>query len=123
MGNNIGKEVLTIFEEGMKQAYHLIWSSVIKPLLVEHWFAIFIILLVLFVVGFAKAMFGRWGTLGSLIYNFLYFGTLLVVVLIWGTDIFTNDWFNFACAVVLYPVCYLLSGLVLDKFEFRRYRY
>jgi hypothetical protein len=116
----MGTWFLAIMDESYKQAYKLIWTSTIKPFLAEHWFALLFILLVLFVINFTKAMLGRWGSLGSLIYNVLYFGVLLATVAIWGTDIFVSDFFNFACAVILYPVCYFITGWILDKFNLRR---
>jgi hypothetical protein len=60
-------------------------------------------------------MMGRWGSLGSLLYNFFYFGTLYIIGLLWGPEIFVDDLFNAACAVVLYPACYLLVGYILER--------
>lgn len=118
-GKDMGVWFLNAMEQGIIQAFRMIWSAV-KPLLVEHWLMIILVLFALFVIFFAEAMIGYWGSLGSLIYNTLYFGTLLIVILIWGTDIFVNDYFKLACAVILYPTCYFISGWALDKFGFRR---
>jgi hypothetical protein len=65
-------------------------------------------------------MMGRWGGLGSFLYNFFYFGILLVIGLISGSEVFVDDYFNVACAIILYPICYVLSGMILDKMRVRR---
>ncbi len=105
--------------EGTKQAAHILWGALIS-FLIAHWLAAMIAIFIIFIIATAKAMLGRWGTLGSLIYNFLYFGTLLIIGLIWGPEIFVDDIFNAACAVILYPICYYTTGFILDKFRLRR---
>jgi len=62
---------------------------------------------------------GRWGWLGSVLYNYLYFGTLFVIGLIWGPEIFANDYFEIAL-VILYIVCFSLVGVILTKTGLRR---
>lgn len=106
--------LLNSIEEGTKQAAHMLWNILISSLK-DHWFAVMIALLAIFVFVTFKAMLGRWGSLGSFLYNFFYFGTLFIIGLIWGPEVFVNDIFNATCAVVLYPICYLLVGLILEK--------
>jgi hypothetical protein len=101
-------------EEGMKQAAQMLWG-ILMVFLKEHWFAVMIGLLLIFIVVTFKAMLGRWGSLGSFLYNFFYFGTLFVIGLIWGPEVFVNDIFHAACAVLLYPICYFLVGMILEK--------
>ena len=113
------KEVVGAFmnaiDDGTKQAARMLWSA-LMTFFAEHWIAVMIVFFLVFVFATLKAMMGRWGTLGSVLYNSLYFGILLVVGLIWGPDIFTSDIFNAACTVILYPICYLATGIILDKF-------
>ena len=100
-------------DEGMAQAARFYWNLFIK-LLTAHWFAAMAAIFVGFIFALMKAMFGRWGTLGSLLYNFFYFGTLFIIGLIWGPEIFVSDYFHTACAVILYPICFWMSGWAMD---------
>lgn len=118
-GVDLPKEMVELmirsFNDGMKLAAHMLWD-ILTSFLSEHWLAILVVLFVFFVAVTFKAMMSRWGSLGSFLYNLLYFGTLLVVGLIWGPEVFINDYFSAATTVILYPICYFLVGLVIDRF-------
>jgi len=116
----ITKAFLKGMDEGAKLAARMLWDVLIS-FLTNHWFAIMVGLFIIFIVATLKAMMGRWGALGSLIYNLLYFGTLFIVGLIWGPEIFINDFFNAACAVILYPICYYITGQILNRLGFLRF--
>ncbi len=124
LGADFPKQVVELLfnaiDEGTKQAARMLWN-ILTTFLSEHWLAVLLILFVMFVAVTLKAMMGRWGSLGSFLYNFFYFGTLLIVGLIWGPEVFVDDYFNAACAVILYPICYVISGMVLDKMGVRRF--
>lgn len=124
LGADFPKQVvellLNAIDEGTKQAARMLWN-ILTTFLSEHWLAVLLVLFVVFVAVTLKAMMGRWGSLGSFLYNFFYFGTLLVIGLIWGPEVFVDDYFNAACAVILYPICYVLSGMILDKMGVRRF--
>ena len=105
-------------DEGTKQAAQMLWD-ILMQVLSQHWFAVLSALLITFIILTLKAMMGRWGSLGSFLYNFFYFGTLFIIGLIWGPEVFVNDLFNAACAVLLYPACYIMTGMVLDKMRVR----
>jgi hypothetical protein len=107
-----------IQEETVKD-YRKFWDFAM-PFLFEHWLMIMLFLLFIAAVALTKAMMGRWGMLGSVIYNFLYFGVLFLILLIWGTDFFANDLFKPLCTVILYPVCYRITGWILDRSGFKR---
>jgi hypothetical protein len=117
------KEVVTMLmgaiDEGTKEATRMLWSILVS-FLAEHWIFVILIFFIVLVFATLKAMIGRWGMLGSVLYNFLYFGILLIVGLIWGPDIFTSDIFHAACTAILYPICYLVTGIILDKTGVRR---
>ncbi len=106
-------------EDGTKMAAHILWSALMS-FLKDHWLAVMGGLFVVFVIVTFKAMLGRWGSLGSFLYNFFYFGILLVVGLIWGPEVFLGDFFKAACTIILYPVCYFIVGLILDKMGVKR---
>jgi len=101
-------------DDGTRQAAQMLWAALLSYL-TAHWLVITIILFVLFVMLTLKAMLGQWGSLGSFIYNVLYFGTLLVIGLIWGPNIFLGDFFKAMCTAILYPICYLITGYILEK--------
>ena len=115
------KELLqTIQDEIIRQgvamfrgAAHLAWQLFTPYLL----YAIGILFLVL-LYAVIKASLGRWGTLGSLLYHIFYFGILGIIVWITGFEIFFNGYFDMIAAL-LYPVCYFITGLLLERF--RRY--
>jgi len=110
--------LLESIEQETKDAANMLWGWLLAYL-AEHWLVIGLILFGVFVLVTIKAMFGRWGALGSFLYNFFYFGTLFVIGLIWGPEVFVSNWFGFFTALILYPVCYLLVRLVLDKTNLR----
>lgn len=69
------------------------------------------ILLLIVVVVVTKLLSGR---IGSVIYDFFYFGILALIIAIWGWDIFFSAYFDIIYAL-LYPASYFLTGLVLQK--------
>lgn len=118
----IGPWFIEAFEEGTKQAYQMIWDAFI-PILAANWVWVILILFVVFTLVSIKAFMGRWGSLGSFLYNFFYFGTLLVIGLIWGPEVFAGDLFRAACTVILYPICYWISGYIMEKMGVRYRRF
>ncbi len=108
------KEILEAIDEGTKQAAHMLWSALLS-FLTARWLALMILVFIVFVVATLKAMFGRWGMLGSVLYNSIYFGILFIIWLVWGPEIFVSDFFSVAYTIILYPVCYFVTGLILDK--------
>lgn len=109
-------------ENGSKWATEFWWKILMK-FLAENWAWVFLGLFVILIYVSLKAMMGKWGSLGSFLYNLFYFGTLFVIGLVWGPQVFVDDIFNAACAVILYPVCYLLVGIILDKTGLKNRRF
>jgi hypothetical protein len=105
-------------ENGILDGIQMVWDIVIS-LLKEHLLLIAVVLLILLSIAFFKAMMGRWGMLGSVLYNVLYGSALLLIGFIWGPEVFVNDYFNLLCAVLLYPICYLAVGAILNKIRVR----
>ena len=97
----------------MRQVAHLLWSALLV-FLSAHALWVIAFIVVIFAVAILYALLGRWGLLGSVLYNTLYFGILFIVGLIWGPDVFISDAFHAACTVVLYPICFLVTGWILD---------
>jgi len=89
--------------------------------LAEHWVAVAVGLVFIFLIALVRAFVtGRWAMLGSITYNYLYFGTLFIVGLIFGPEIFANDFFKIFL-VILYVVCFALTGKFLAKIGVRRF--
>ena len=122
-GTEFTKKMLDAFfnaiDEGTKQAYHMLWNALIS-FLVDHWISVLVLLAVILIIAIIKAVLGRWGMLGSVLYNYLYFGILFVIGLIWGSDVFASNWLTIAGTVILYPACYLTVRVILDKTGLRR---
>jgi lipopolysaccharide export LptBFGC system permease protein LptF len=107
-----------LIAKDMSESAHFVtkacWDSVLSNL-TQYWIQLAFILFVLFIILFIKAKLGRWGSLGSYLYNVFYFGTLFILGLIFGPGFFTSDYFKPLCAVILYPLCYWLVGRILIK--------
>jgi hypothetical protein len=93
-----------------KQFASAIWSS-LKPYWPYLVVGLFVILLYLTI----RAMLGKWGALGSLLYHLFYFGILGIIVLIKGWEILFNPLFDLI-AFVVYRLAYTLTGLFLRRF-------
>ena len=102
------------------KAFHMIWDIGITYL-AQHWIAVLAGLFTIFVVALVRAFVtGRWAMLGSVVYNYLYFGTLFLVGTIFGPEVFTNDYFKIVL-VILYVVCFTLTGIFLNKIGVQRF--
>lgn len=82
--------------------------------LTVHWMAVVMFLTIIFVIALVRAFSGSWAMLGRVLYNSLYFGTLFIIGLIKGPEVFVNWYFEVFCVILLYPICYFLVGRVLD---------
>ena len=111
--------LLDAVDAGTKTAYHWIWTD-INQLLIEHWLIVTFFLIVLLLVAVARYFItGRWAMLGSVLYNYLYFGVLLIIALAFGSDVFASDYFKIVL-VVLYIVCFTIVGIFLKKTGIRQ---
>jgi hypothetical protein len=87
-------------EEGMRNGAIMMWSALIS-VLKEHWLATGIIVCGLLVITYVKAIAtGRWGDFGSVLYRVIFCGILFVVGLLLGPEIFVNDYFDIAAAII-----------------------
>lgn len=111
--------MLDIFDNGVKEAYRMIWNAFME-FLIHFWLPVLIILVIVLAVATARALAGYWGMLGSVLYHYFYFGILFVVGLIKGPEVFVHEYFEIVTFLILYPVCYLTVRVILDKFGLRR---
>ena len=101
------------------QAYRMIWNAVI-PELLHNWLTVIIVLFVFLLFSIAvAAISGRWGMLGSVLYHYLYYGFLFLIGLIWGPEVFANDYFDIVLTI-LYLVCYSIVGVILVQMGYKR---
>ena len=102
------------------KAFHIIWDAGMTYL-AEHWIAVIIGLFLIFAIAFIRAFVtGCWAMLGSVVYNYPYFGTLFIVGLIFGPEVFANDYFKIVLAI-LYVACFILTGKFLSKIRVWRF--
>lgn len=113
------QQILQSIDEGTKAGYRWVWDAYMS-LLADHWLAVTIILTVILTMAVIRAFSGHWGMLGRVLYNYLYFGTLLVVGLIKGPEVFVSEYFEIFCLLLLYPVCYFLVGFILNWLGVRK---
>lgn len=110
---NLIPQLLQSIDEGKRMAYRSLWD-VYMSFLTEHWAAIAILLIVIFIVAIVRAFTGYWAMLGKALYNFLYFGILFVIGLFKGPEVFVSEYFDLLCLALLYPICYFTVGKILD---------
>ncbi len=123
LGTDFPKQVvellLNAINEGTKQAARMLWS-ILTTFLSEHWIAVLVGLFAIFIFALVRAFTtGRWAMLGSVAYNYLYFGALFLIGTIWGPEVFANDYFK-VVLVILYVVCFVITGKFLSKIGVRR---
>jgi len=102
LGIEVAKSILIVF-----------WTS-LQP----YRFYIVALAFLLFIIASVKAMLGRTGMLGSLLYHVFYFGILAVIIWIKGLKILLNPFFDLI-VFILYNVCYWLTGIILQNFRNR----
>jgi hypothetical protein len=104
--------------EETAKAFRMFWDIGMTYLL-EHWVAVISFLFAVLVYAIIRALMGHWWILGSVLYNYFYFGTLFLIGLIFGPEIFANDYFKIVLFLV-YITCYILVGKILKKTGLRR---
>jgi hypothetical protein len=108
------------FGESLAQSFRMIWGAGMVYLS-QHWLSVLIGLLMIFAFALARAVFtGRWALLGSVVYNYLYFGILFLIGTIFGPEVFASDYFKIVLAII-YFVCFAITGSFLRKIGVRRF--
>lgn len=101
------------------KAFRMIWD-IGMMYLAQHWIAVVVGLFAIFIFALVRAFAtGRWAMLGSITYNYLYFGILFIIGLIFGPELFANDYFKIVL-VILYITCFIFTGKFLSKIGVRR---
>jgi hypothetical protein len=115
---NLAKELIPgLFDQvgiAAEKAFRMLWD-IGMTYLSGHWVAVTVGLIAIFLIALMRAFVtGRWALLGSIVYNYLYFGALFAVGLIWGPEVFASDLFKIVL-VILYATCFFLTGRFLRK--------
>lgn len=105
------KSVLDAFNDAQVQAYQLLRNQLLSFLSSNRLPSLLVLFLIL-VFSLIKALNGRWGTLGSVLYNYFYWGILFAFGLIFGPKIFANVFIDIIL-FILYLACYKLVGKIL----------
>ena len=97
--------ILNVLEEGEKGGYRMVWKFILD-LISQHTLYVISILVIVFMIAFLDYKFtGKWRSLGRVLYNYFYFGTLFIVTLIFGPEMFANPFMALGTLAV-YFLCY-----------------
>ena len=110
---------LNTIQEATIKDIQIAWSWAMSYLLAHLWIVISILLIVLVYAVF-RAFMGHWWVLGSVLYNYLYWGSLLIFGLIWGPEIFASTYVDIGL-FILYVLCYVAVGRILNKTGLREH--
>ena len=118
LGIDFPKQIVTMITDAIdkvtKEIYQALWDMLIT-LIKEHWGFFLVVLFLVLLAAFIRYMItGRWAILGSIIYNYLYFGILFIVGLIFGPHIFASDYIKILLTIV-YIVCYTFVGKIFRR--------
>lgn len=105
---------LNAIKEGEKNGYKMIWDIILNFISQNTLYVILTLVLVLSIAFVDYKISGRWRSLGSVLYNYFYFGSLFIITLIFGPEIFANDLIKIG-TFALYITCFILVGKVLKK--------
>lgn len=109
---------LNTIQEATIKDIKIFWDWGMSYLLAHLWIVLGILLIVLVYAVF-RALMGHWWVLGSVLYNYLYWGSLLIVGLIWGPEIFASSYVDVGL-FILYILCYIAVGKILQKIGVRK---
>lgn len=122
--NDLIKEVVNLLINAIPNAtvwaLQLIWGG-IKVFIHDNLFYITGILSFVLLCAILKALLGNWRLLGSVLYRYLYWGSGLLIALIWGPEIYASDYIDIILYVV-YLVCFTIVGIILKKTGLRKAR-
>lgn len=124
-GTNFAKDLVSMFlnsiDQGTRQAYHMLWD-ILMTFLSQNllWVAVFMVMILVFAF-LEYLMTGRWANLGSVLYSYTYYGIILFVGLVFGPEIFANDWVDLILFIV-YIISFLWVRILLNRSGIRRGR-
>lgn len=114
---NIINTILKTLDDSKREAIQALWAQLLSFLSI-HWGVTILYLIGLLLLSFVIALLGRWGMFGSVAYHYIYFGILFVIGLIFGPDIFTNNYFELLSFAV-YICAFRTTGVIINDFGLR----
>jgi hypothetical protein len=109
---------LDTIQEATIKDIKIFWDWGISYPLAHLWIIIGILLIVLVYAVF-RAFMWHWWVLGSVLYNYLYWGSLLIIGLIFGPEIFASSYVDVGL-FILYILCYIIVGKILKTTGIRK---
>jgi ABC-type methionine transport system permease subunit len=94
---------------------HIILKTTLTHIM-PYWPYVFGIIFILVIFASIKALSGRTGALGSLLYHIFYIAIFGIIIWINGIEIIFNPFFDLICFII-YTFCYWIVGLILQKFR------
>lgn len=110
--------LLNTIQEALLKDIKIFWNWGISYLSDHLWLVIAILLIVLVYAVF-RALMGHWWVLGSVLYTYLYWGSVLIIGLVFGPEIFTTTYIDIGL-FILYILCFIAVGKILNKTGLRR---
>jgi len=117
--NQMPNLFLGAIQKGTVDGIKIVWNLV-TSFLIEHWIAVVVILFVVLVYAVIQAIMGHWGFLGHVLYNYLYWGAVLAIGSIWGSQVFAGAYTDLGL-FLLYIACYIAVDRILTKTGLKRY--
>ena len=111
--------LLDTIQEATIKDIKIMWNWAMSYFLANLWIVIGILLIVL-VYALFRAFMGHWWVLGSVLYNYLYWGSLLIIGLIFGPEIFAGTYIDIGL-FILYVLCYIAVGKILKKIGVQKF--
>lgn len=115
----IVSQIPQLFDNALKGAYRMMWDLLIN-FLTHNWLLVLGLLTLFLVLAIIELFLtGRWAMLGRVLYSYTYYGILFLVGLVFGPEIFANDWVALLLLLV-YAVSFVWVGVVLNRTGIRR---
>ena len=106
---SLGQQLFEGIAEGERQACQALWEA-FKGMLSENRIIVLIVLIAIPFAAYIKfTATGRWYSLASVAYHYLYAGVLLALVVMSGPEIFANPWIDLILLIV-YVACFWAVG-------------
>jgi len=113
---NLIPQMMQIFAEATPKAYHMIWD-IFMTFLAQNWPWVIVLLVMILTFAFLEYLItGEWADLGTVLYSYTYYGLLFLIGLVFGPEIFANDWIDLILFMV-YVGSFLWVRILLNNVE------
>ncbi|SFS84753.1 hypothetical protein SAMN04487906_1881 [Zhouia amylolytica] len=95
------------------------WWGIINPIIIENWYIIAIIAIIMLNIAVLKFIItGKWGALGSVLYNIFYIGIIYLIIYFFGPEIILKKYFN-SISFLVYVCGFFLTRLILQMINIK----